>query len=256
MPDLPHEFLRIPLAHRGLHDRTNGVVENSLSAFRAAIDAGYGIELDLQMSSDAGVMVFHDYHLGRLTHATGPVAARTAAELQQIKLRDTTDRIPHLSDVLDLVAGRVPLLIEIKDQDGALGPNTGQIEAGLANLLHAYDGLVAIMSFNPHSIAKIRTMLPDTPRGLTTCAFLKQDWGLVPAMRRKELANIPDFFPLDCAFISHDRSDLNAPAVQTLRNSKIPILTWTIRSPSDEASAREIADNITFENYLPAIPQD
>ena len=118
---LPPAFLRLPIAHRALHDRAQGRPENSRAAIRAAIAAGYGIEIDLQASADGVAMVFHDDDLGRLTGATGPVRARTAAELGAIRLTDAEDGIPTLAEVLEIVAGRVPLLIEIKDQSGEMG---------------------------------------------------------------------------------------------------------------------------------------
>ena len=104
---LPQAFLRAPIAHRALHDRARGVIENSPSAIRAAVKAGYAIEIDLQLSSDGVAMVFHDDDLDRLTAERGPVAARTAAELGRIELKDSTDTIPTLAQVLDLVGGRV-----------------------------------------------------------------------------------------------------------------------------------------------------
>ena len=131
---LPAAFLAAPIAHRGLHDRGAGRIENSLSAIRAARDAGYGIEIDLQRSSDGVAMVFHDDTLDRLTDETGPVRARSAAELSHIRLKDSTDTIPTFAEVLAEVAGRVPLLVEIKDQSLVMGETDGRLEAAAARV--------------------------------------------------------------------------------------------------------------------------
>lgn len=246
---LPDAFLARPIAHRALHDVTDGRPENSRAAIRAAIDAGYGIEMDLQLSSDGQAMVFHDYDLARLALGSGPIRQLSADALGAMNLRGSEEGIPTLPEVLDIVQGRVPLLIEIKDQDGALGADVGTLEQATIDALAGYQGDVALMSFNPHSVAKFATALPDMPRGLVTCDFSKEDWQLVPAPVRDHLRDIPDFDALGCDFISHDRRDLTNPAVVALRGRGVPILCWTVRSPEQEAIAREIADNITFEGY-------
>ena len=168
MNRLPASFLTRPIAHRGFHDVAAGVPENSIAAFEAAIEAGYGIELDVQRSLDDAAMVFHDYNLDRLTAEAGPIADRTTEALRAIPLIGGTGTVPTLIQVLDYVAGRVPLLIEIKDQDGGLGPDIGPLEYAVAEALRNYTGDAAVMSFNPHSIAKMADFLPDMPRGLVT----------------------------------------------------------------------------------------
>jgi glycerophosphoryl diester phosphodiesterase len=248
---LPESFLCAPIAHRALHDITKGHPENSRAAIKAAIALGFGIEIDIQRSADGEAMVFHDYDLGRLTDETGPVAGRTAAELSAIALRHGDEGIPTLAEVLDLVNGQVPLLIEVKDQDGALGPNIGPLEARIGELLRGYSGPVAVMSFNPHSVAAMAEHAPDVPRGLTTCAFEGGDWPLIPEARRMELRRIPDFERVDACFISHDVNTLTAKPVMDLHAHGHPILCWTVRSSEIEQTARQVADNITFEGYLP-----
>ena len=151
MSRLPAQFLGAPIAHRALHDLAAGRPENSPSAIEAACRAGYGIEIDLQLSSDGQAMVFHDYDLNRLTHEVGPVRQRSAQALGQICLRGGTDGIPRLDQVLAQVAGRVPLLIEIKDQDGAMGAGVGALEAAAARTLKRYDGPVAVMCWTIRS---------------------------------------------------------------------------------------------------------
>ena len=251
---LPAAFLRIPIAHRALHDRASGRPENSIEAVRAAVAAGYGIEIDLQLSQDGEAIVFHDYDLARLTAETGPVQQRTAAQLTAIPLTGGTHTIPTLSTVLAEVAGRVPLLIEIKDQDGALGPAVGRLEQATARALEGYRGDVAVMSFNPNSPRVFGGMAPAIPVGLTTCDFRDDEWQLVPKARLDRLRDIPDIKPSRAQFISHDAADLDNPRVTQLKAQGLPILCWTIRSPEAEAAARHVADNVTFEGYKAAIP--
>ena len=244
---LPPAFLTRPLAHRALHGA--GVAENSIGAVKAAIAAGYGIELDIQPSADGVPMVFHDYDMKRLTGLKGPIARRSAAELGEIALTGGGGTIPTLVQVLDVVAGQVPLLIEIKDQDGALGPAVGPLEQAVCAALARYTGLVALMSFNPHSVAACAVHAPDIPRGLTTCPYPAEDWPTVPEPTRAALRPIPDFDRTDACFISHQRDDLGSPYVAALKARGVPVLCWTVRSPQAEAEARKVADNITFEGY-------
>lgn len=246
---LPEAFLGAPIAHRGYHDRTAGRIENSPSAFRAAIEAGYGIECDIQPAADGTPMVFHDYDLRRLTGQSGRIAARTAEELQHLSLQGGSDSIPTLAAVLELVAGRVPLLIEIKDQDGAMGPSVGALERRVADVLQDYDGAVALMSFNPFSVAALAEAAPDRPRGLTTSAYNPEDWPLIPAPVRDRLRGIPDYDVTGASFISHEAADLDRSRVAELKAAGAAILTWTIRSPEADAAARRIAANVTFEGY-------
>lgn len=246
---LPDAFLGAPIAHRGYHDRTAGRIENSPSAFRAAIAAGYAIECDIQPASDGTPMVFHDYDLRRLTGQSGRIAARTPEDLQGLTLLGGEDTIPTLAEVLALVAGRVPLLIEIKDQDGAMGPSVGALERRVAEVLKGYAGPVALMSFNPFSVAALAEAAPDLPRGLTTSAYKSEDWPLIPASVRDRLRAIPDYDATGASFISHEAADLDRPRVADLKAAGAAILTWTIRSPEADAAARRIAANVTFEGY-------
>lgn len=247
-PRLPGAFLDRPIAHRALHGQDRP--ENSPEAITAAVQAGYGIEIDLQMSADNQAMVFHDYALDRLTGEVGPVRQRSVAELQAITLTGGAAGIPTFAEVLQLVKGKVPLLIELKDQDGALGPDVGPLEEAAAAALETYDGPAAVMSFNPHSIALLAELCPDRPRGLVTCHFPAEDWPTVPEAVRAELRPIADLERIGGAFISHQASDLAAAPVAAVKASGLPVLCWTIRSPEQEAQARQIADNVTFEGYL------
>ncbi|EAR49704.1 phosphodiesterase-like [Oceanicola granulosus HTCC2516] len=251
MTTLPPAFLERPIAHRALHDRADLRPENSRAAVRAAMAAGYGVEIDLQLSADGVPMVFHDSLLGRLTGAEGAVAACSAAELGTLGLLGGAEGIPTLAEILALVDGRVPLLIEVKDQDGALGPGVGALERATAAALVGYDGPVALMSFNPTSVAALAEAAPALPRGHVTCGFAPRAWPGVPPERLARLARIDDLAATGACFVSHDHTDLARPRLAELKADGLPVLTWTIRSPEEEAAARRVADNITFEGYLP-----
>ena len=233
---LPAAFLTAPIAHRAYHKRSEGRPENSLPAMRAAIAAGYGIECDLQLTKDGHALVFHDEWLERLTDATGFVRDKTLAEM------------------LALVAGRVPLLIELKDPTDTMSETDGRLEAAVAQALAGYCGPVALMSFNPHCIAHLARLAPQIPRGLTTAAYDHAGWAPLDPVRCDELRGIPDYDRTLSSFISHEAADLGRARVANLKAQGAAILTWTIHSPAEEAQARKVAQNITFENYAAPFP--
>ncbi|SHE35207.1 Glycerophosphoryl diester phosphodiesterase [Ruegeria intermedia] len=253
IPPLPDAFLRTPIAHRALHDIRDNRPENSRAAVAAAVRSGYGIEIDLQLTSDGRAMVFHDYDLLRLTGQTGAIQQITRAEAAKIPLLHGDEGIPSLEQVLDLVAGRVPLLIEFKDQDGEMGANVGALEQAVVELLRRYAGPVALMSFNPHTVAELARLAPQLPRGIVTCSYQPKVEHL-PVGVCDHLRDIPDFDRVEASFISHEVQDLSRPRVAELKAQGVPILCWTVRSAEQEAEARKVADNVTFENYLAAIP--
>ena len=245
------DFLtRRPFAHRGLHDTAQGIYENSRAAFVGAIEQGYGIELDVQMSRDGQAVVFHDDTLDRLTDHTGPVRALTAADLSGVTIGTSTDTIEPLADILAQIGGRVPVLIEIKDQSLTLTETDGILERAVAQAVADYRGPAAVMSFNPHAMFHVRDVAPDIICGLTTCDFAPHDWPGVDTQRLQELADIPDFDPLGAAFVSHYVNDLANPAVTTLRQRGIPIMCWTVRSQEQATTLGPMVDNITFEGFL------
>ncbi|MDC0136569.1 glycerophosphodiester phosphodiesterase family protein [Sulfitobacter sp.] len=250
-PLLPRIFATLPFAHRALHDVADGRPENSRAAILAAIAAGYGIEIDVQLSGDGAAMVFHDYHLERLTDVQGAVQLHTADALKSTPLRGGNEGIPDLAEALEIVAGQVPLLIELKDQDGAMGPNVGALEQATAQALTGYDGDVAVMSFNPHAVAAMQVLAPDVPRGLTTSAYRPEDWPL-PEEVCAVLRGIPDYDRVGASFISHEVDDLESVRVAELKRSGAVVNCWTVRSAAQEAQARRVADTITFDGYLAA----
>ncbi|MEP3698304.1 MAG: glycerophosphodiester phosphodiesterase family protein, partial [Marinomonas sp.] len=237
--------------HRALHNNAQGRPENSAAAVQAAVDAGYAIEIDVQLSVDNKAVVFHDYDLARLTDGRGAVRERTADDLKTVPLKYGGGAgIPSLSSVLEIIDGQVPLLIEIKDQDGALGAEVGALENAVAQAINDYSGPIAVMSFNPHSVAAMQTLAPDVPRGLVTEYFRAADWK-APPDRLAALTHIDDYDKVGACFISHNRRDLQCTRLAELKSQGARILTWTIRSPKEETNALHVAENITFEGYRP-----
>ena len=176
-------WLKRPIAHRGLHDQAKGIIENSASAVRAAMGAGYAVEVDLQCCAGHMPIVFHDATLDRLTGETGDVATRDAEALCSLPLRGSEDRILSLPALLALVNGRVPLLLEVK----STWTREGKYEANITLLLASYPGPVAVMSFDPHCVA-----LPAARSGRRA---LRRSELLVatvvrPALRHAELAHL------------------------------------------------------------------
>ena len=159
---MPNWLTARPIAHRGLHDAAAGVIENTPSAFRAAIDGGYGIECDLQISADGEAMVHHDDALGRLTEGAGRLDAMTAEALRRITFKATADRMLTLGELCDLVAGRATLVIELKSHSDG----DRRLPERAAGVLAGYRGPVALMSFDPEQVAAVRQVAPALPRGL------------------------------------------------------------------------------------------
>lgn len=246
---LPDAFINRPLAHRGLHGP--GVPENSLAAASAAIAAGYGIECDIQPSSDGVAMVFHDPTLIRMTGHEGQISDHTAAELSELRLAGTDAHIPTFREFLDLIDGQVPLLVEVKAQDLFTGESTGALEELVARELADYEGPVAVMSFNPHSVAAMARLAPSLPRGLITWSWEPDPDAQISRERAAELREIPDYDAVGASFISHEAADLSRPRVAELKAQGARVLCWTITSPEADKEARKLAENVTFEGYRP-----
>lgn len=244
-------FLERPIAHRGLHDLERGLAENSLSAAQAAIEKGFGIELDLQLSQDGVAMVFHDDGLSRLLGRDGLVRHHDARELERMPLQGTNDSVPSLSRFLELVKGRVPLLIELKDQSGVLSGSDGRLEQAVAHDLGTYTGPVALMSFNPDQVKRMAALCPNIPYGLVSDAFDPEGWPDVPKARLDELRCIDLAGLPNASFISHDHKDLDRPRVAEVKGLGLQVFTWTITNSDEAMRAQSIADNITFEDYDP-----
>lgn len=217
-------------AHRGLHG--NGLGENSPGAFAAAMARSLGIECDVQKSADGQAMVFHDFALDRLTAESGPVAKRNAAQLGQIALREGGDMIPTLRQVLDQVAGKVPLLIEVKSTKER---PVGLICLAVRRVLEGYLGPHAVMSFDPRISAWFAKHSPRTPRGLVVTE--ENDKALLGRLRRHLWLWIAKPH-----FLAYDIRDLPSRFAASQRKRGLPLATWTVRSAEHRDRAAAHAD--------------
>ncbi|MCA1749531.1 MAG: glycerophosphodiester phosphodiesterase family protein [Parasphingopyxis sp.] len=229
---------RAPFAHRGLHG--GGIVENGRAAFEAAIEAGHGIETDVQVSKDGVAMAFHDYELDRLTEKSGPVIERTAKKLKAIELAGTDETIPTLRQMLACVAGRAPVLIEIK----AKSRKVKQLCKSVAEALDKYDGEAAVMSFNPEVCAWFAARHPDIVRGLVVTEH--DEVSAVDRIKGAAKRSL-SVFRASPDFLAYDIRDLPSAFASSLRAKGLPILTWTVRSDGERACAAEHADQIVYE---------
>lgn len=232
-------------AHRGLHNDERA--ENSISAFKAAVDGGYGIELDIRLSKDGKLVVFHDDTLNRVCGREGKVIDFTAEELAAFSLKGTADGIPLFSDVLDLIDGRVPLLVEIKEDAG----NSAVSEAA-CKILADYRGPFIVESFNPLSLKTVKEKKPEFVRGILSQRYLEYDHykkNLLFFLLQSLMLN----FVCRPAFIAYDHRHAKSFALRLVRSLfDVPTIAWTVRSAEEEAVARKNGfDGIIFENYIP-----
>jgi glycerophosphoryl diester phosphodiesterase len=235
-----------PIAHRGLHDARQGVVENTLGAAEAAIRGGYAIECDVQLSGDGEAMVFHDARLDRLTRARGAVSQKTVAAIQAAPLRQSGERVPTLPQLLAIVAGRTPLICEIKSRfDGDL-----RLTERVAALARAYGGPIALKSFDPAPIAHLRAAHEGlAPLGIVAEAnYGGRYWrDLSPGQRQSCAAFLhhPQTRP---DFLSWRVEDLPHPTPFLLRQLlHLPVMSWTVRTADQRRLAAHWADQIVFE---------
>ena len=228
-----------PIAHRGLHDGNRLVWENSPSAFEAAARAGYAIECDVHQTRDGVPVVFHDEELERLTGTKGLVHDLTAAELGALSIGGTSDQVPTLEAMLAQIAGRVPVVIELK---GIEGKDNGLVGATAA-LLRPYGGPAAIMSFDHWLVRRFPKEAPGIPGGLTAMGVTQKDMEAHFSM----LAH-------DLAFASFHVDALPNPFVRFMRETlNRPVITWTVRTAAQVALTKAHADQMTFEGFLPDI---
>lgn len=251
MSQLGPDFLQRPLAHRALHNRAEGRIENSILAIEAACAAGYGIEIDVQLSQDNTAMVFHDDDLDRLTPKTGRVTDRSTDELTAITLSGSDDTIATLDTALSIISGRVPLVIELKDQYS--GARNAILADAVAQTLANYQGAVALMSFSPIIMHRLKSTCPHLPRGLVSYDYTADPECTLPDALKHHLTEMRDYTAVGASFVSYQWNELSHPAVARVKAQGAAILCWTTQSPQDEATARTIADNVTFEEYLPPL---
>jgi glycerophosphoryl diester phosphodiesterase len=243
---MPDWLTARPIAHRGLHDSASGVIENTTSAFEAAIAGNYAIECDVQLSADGEAMVHHDDVLGRLTDGAGRLDAMQAAALKRVPFKATADRMLTLGDLCALVAGRAMVLLELKSRfDGDV-----RLPRRVAAVLKDYQGPAAAMSFDPGQITALRDFSPDVLRGLVA-------WRPDRMRERNPSTGSAARFVLQALaarlqFLAYRVDDLPAPVPSFARNVLgLPLLTWTVRTAEAQRRAEQHADQMIFEGLRP-----
>jgi glycerophosphoryl diester phosphodiesterase len=238
-----------PVAHRGLHDHARGIVENMPRAAQAAVDGNFAIECDIQLTADGEAMVHHDDALGRLTEGSGALIEMTAAELRAVAFKDTPERMMSLSDLCTLVAGRVPLVVEVKSHfDG-----DRKLVARMAQVLGSYSGPVVGMSFDPDQVLALREAMPKLPRGIVAQRdYDDDDWKKLTAAQRASMLHLKHAFRTEPHFIAFWVDQLPAPAPWIARTIfGCPMLAWTVRNAEQRARAARYADQMIFEGFRP-----
>lgn len=238
-----------PIAHRALHDAAAGIIENTPSAVDAALAGNYAIEVDIQLSADGEAMVFHDDTLERLTFGTGPAKTLSTAQFQALELRGTSDRTMTLDDLLARVAGRTPLVIELKshfDGNDAVARRAVEVLAG-------YEGPAALMSFDPALVASLRRLAPHIPRGFTMeHRYDDPEWDFLTPETKSAWGALEPFAEMQPHFLAHYVKELPSEAVTwAQRTHGVAVLTWTVRSAQDRATAAQYADQMIFEGFRP-----
>jgi glycerophosphoryl diester phosphodiesterase len=239
------------IAHRGLHNERRGIIENTASAFEAAIKGRYAIETDIQAAKDGEPVIFHDWRLERLTAGTGEVRAFTPQELKRIEMRGTDDRILPLGEFLELVRGRTTLFLEIK----SAGDPSHILERRIAGHLANYRGPVCVMGFDPDSLRAMRHFAPQVPRGLSAYRYTREPKLPLSSVRSYRLSHMIDSHGVNPAFVTHYIRDLPAMSAGIRRRfPELPLIAWTVRTLEDRRKAAIYADGIIFEGFMPGMP--
>lgn len=237
-----------PVAHRAFHDQAQGRVENTISSVVAAIERSFAIEVDLQLTADEQVVVFHDDTLDRLAETTGYIDRLDLSAIRAVRLRGTSDRIPTLDELLEEVAGRVPLFLELKSR----WTGDRRLERAVAKTLARYSGPAAIMSFDPAAVREMHHLAPHLPRGLVADRFTSDEWQAIPAHYRLALRHLLTASYVRPQFIAYDVSALPATAPLLIRHVfGLPLLTWTVRTSAERATAKRWANQMIFEGFDP-----
>ncbi len=238
-----------PIAHRGLHDAAKGLVENTLGAAEAAIGRAYAIECDVQLSRDGEAVVFHDETLDRLTRANGALIDSTVAEIQAARFRDSEERVPTFAQLLERIAGRTPLICEIKSRfDGDM-----RLAERVAALARAYQGPIALKSFDPAPIAHLRARHDGIgPLGMVAeASYDGQYWRALSAAQKEICGAFLHYSETRPDFLSWNVDDLPHSTPFLLRELKrLPVMAWTVRTPEQRKAAVRWADQIVFEGEV------
>jgi glycerophosphoryl diester phosphodiesterase len=238
-----------PVAHRGLHDFARGIIENMPAAAEAAIAGRFAIECDIQLTADGEAIVHHDDALGRLTEGSGALLSKTAAELKAVTFKGTAERMMTLADLCALVAGRVPLVIEVKSHfDG-----NRKLVKRMAEVLSSYDGPAVGMSFDPDQVVALRELIPTRAHGIVAERhYTESDWPDASPAQRHDMTHLRHFFRSRPDFVAYSVDDLPAAAPWIARNAfGCPLLSWTVRTPAQRARGERYTDQIIFEGFTP-----
>ncbi|MBE5758238.1 MAG: glycerophosphodiester phosphodiesterase [Clostridiales bacterium] len=231
-------FVKYKLAHRGLHNEK--FPENSLPAFQNAIDHNFAIELDVRVSKDGSLVIFHDHNLMRMCSVDLDIKNLTLNEIKSHKLRSSNYTIPTLQEVLELVDGKVPIMIELKPVD-----KHERIEEKVLAVIKSYQGDLAVKSFNPLTMLWFKKHAPNITRGMLSSYFENTN---LPFIYKFLIKRLFLFNRIKPHFISYDLNNLPNKYV---KNKKVPILAWTITSIDMEKEALKVADNVIFQDYIP-----
>ncbi len=231
-----------PVAHRGLWS-PDGAPENSLGAFQAACQAGYGVELDVQLSADGEAMVFHDDKLARMTGAEGRIRDRTAAELGELRLAGTDERIPTLMETMAVIGHRAMVHVELKTPYGEVGP----LEQRVHEILIDHSGPVCVIGFNPYSHAWFADRFPGVLRGLDS-----YDYKRAPHMsdeQRESFARLEHVSIARPHFLALHLDMVADPRAVKMRQEGMPVVAWTVRQPEQWTAIAAHCDNLIFEGF-------
>lgn len=237
------------IAHRGLHDRAKGVIENTPSAFGAAMARGFAFECDVQLTADGEAVVFHDFVLDRLTHSTGKVVNHTAAQLKTLTMRDTADRIGTAADMFTQVAGKTLIVCEIKSAYNGDMRLTNRI----AELVRHYGGPIVIKSFDPKIVAHWHSLNTGIPVGIVAMNHYNYpDYETCTAEEKHAFANLLHFPISKPDFVSWRVQDLpSGVPFLCWKGLGLPLMTWTVKTPADVKTAAAHADQMVFEGFVP-----
>ncbi len=237
-----HLIFQVPLAHRGIHNEQ--VDENSIPSFKLAVEQGFGLEIDIHLTKDNGIVVMHDYTTTRTTGIDKHINELTRAELTKIKLTKTQTKIPLLQDVLDVVDGKVPILIELKAEGKYKEDFAKIVIDSLKNYKHK--DTIALQSFNPYLVKEMRLLQDEIIVGQLASNNLEGQTKFIQFLFRSLIVlkiSKPHFFAYELKYIKRRK-------IQRKRR-KLPLLAWTVTTKEEQKLAQKYADNIIFENIKP-----
>ncbi|MFJ8970205.1 glycerophosphodiester phosphodiesterase family protein [Streptomyces anulatus] len=240
-------LLSAPIAHRGLFDTSRGIPENSLPAFRRAVEQCIPVELDVQLARDGTLVVLHDATLERMTGSPLRVSRIDRADLERLRLRGSCEPVPTLDQVLEIIDGRIPVVIDVRHWGTELSP---RLERAVTAAIRSYFGPIALQSFDPLVVYRLQRMTNNRPVGQISGALRSASW-VAAMIGRTMVTNIvtsPDF-------IAYEFEMLPSPCTTFWQRRGIPLLAWTVTSAETEARAARLADNFYFDGYLPAAHQ-